>query len=353
MNNYKNIKVKYKNDLKRHKLVIKNINQKIKNAKSEKARKNYLQKLNEMNLRFYKDRKEKYGFYEKINQLTKKYRGTRNVSKEDFKEWKKWQRSLLGKAERSYLRFLAVNKNLDLSKVSVNIRNKNGSEKFSLTYLLNQTINVFPVNTQEFEDLKKISNKAFDRLSKVKPRNNNGFWENSDFHLGTIYTNASNNKEDYEIKEMEKGEEFDDSLNDYKEIEYEEDGEKYSELELEEKNKEEDDFYKGQYDDNLEPSWTEYEESEEERPNPKDISNTKNLGPFKIVYNISNSDLIEDIKVIDKNVSMDDFNRLEKYISKHKFPNKVNMNRLKGSIKRRETWRKKRQVKEWRRKGIW
>lgn len=335
------IKKKYKETLQNHKLKIAKISKLIKNAKNDRSRINYEEKMNEMKLKFYKERKEKFGFYEKMHQLTQKYTGKRNITKEQFIEWKKWQKSLLGKAERAYNRFFKGNKNLDFSKVSVVVKNKYGSEKFSLTYLLNQTQKVFPTNTREFEDLKKVSNKAFDRLKHIKVKKSK-YWKNVSMHLGDIYTNAGKgydkdgneieyDKDDFDEDERQGGGKLNDNDDN-------------DDWDVDEFNDLEDERFENLTDEDTEDALIEFEG---DKPNDNKLNVIKYYAGFKITFNVSNTDLIEDIEVHERDyVSMSDYDDLVKYIDKYKFPNKVNMNRLKASIKRMETWRKKRMEKE-------
>lgn len=330
----KYIKEKYKETLKNHKLKIAKMNKLLKSSRSEVSRVKYEEKINEMKLKMYKERKEKFGFYEKINQLKQKYQGKRNLTKEQFLEWKKWQRSIIGKAERAYNRFLKANKNLDFNMVSVNVKNKYGAEKFSLTYLLNQTQKVFPTNTQEFEDLKKVSNKAFQRLRHIKAEKSR-YWKNVSMHLGDIYTDAGKGYDDkgkeIEYDESEKGKIID----------------KYEkEWNADEFNEYEDEMYDGMTDEEVEEAMVEYEGDESEKPDVHKMENIKYYAGFKMIFNVSETNLIENIETHEREfVTENDFNDLQDHIKRNGYYNKVNMNRLRASIRRMETWRKKRMNK--------
>lgn len=334
----KKYKESYKQTLKNDKLKVKKLSLKLKNAKTSNMRIKLKNELNDLKMNLYKKRKEKYGFYEELNWLKNKNVGKRNLTNEQIQEWNKFKKSLLGKAERVYDKFLKEDKNLDFSRVSYFVKNKYGREKFSVKYMLNMTKNMIPTNTREFEDMKKMGNRLMKRLKSVKPKNKSGYYSNSSFHIGDVYM-------DDEASEgyVEKKGEYDD-FNNF--VEYESGKEpKYN---VEEMNDREDEFYKGVSEDELEDAYTEmYSDDEYRDDEMRKLYNITYQGPFKIFFNVSNQDLIENIEVWKgKEVTMNDYEKLERYIQRYNFPNRVAMGKLRGSIKRRETWRRKRLEKE-------
>lgn len=343
------LRVRYKETLKAHKLKVKDLSKKLDKAKTNNAKVEIQRKMNELKITQYKDRKDKFGFYEELNYLKNKNIGKRNLTREEINEWNKWKKSFLEKAGRIYEKFMKENKNLDFSRVSFFARNKYGREKFSGKYLLNMTMYMIPTKSEEFKDLKDLSERFIKRLKKVKPRNRLGYYSNSSFHIGDIYVKDRASLP-YVTDDEEKNGFYDDKGN-FRE--YFDGKEPYESSDVEDDNLYdkwndiEDSLYDGVYEDELENAYTEWMSDNDYRMD--DVLKDGNIvykGPFKVEFNVSNTDLIENIEVIDKSVTLDDYDDLEGWIDRHKFPNRVNMRRFKGSIKRRETWRRKRLEKE-------
>ena len=299
------IKLSYKKELQKNKSRVKGYLEKARKATTKKEKKKWQDKARQYNNEAFRERKSKYGIYEKVNQIRTRTKGKENLSKQEWKTFKAFQTKIMNSYMRAVERFAKVDRKLDFDRISVLLVKGDSKygEKMSLTQLLNALEYATPTDSREFKQYKQVMTEVLRRLRNVKANNKKDIYGNSNFHLGTInVSDLSFELSDEEAEEMNKQNWFD-LTGGTKTI---------SEDELNESMTE--------FDGDMDIDWGVKDEGIK-------------LGPFKLNMNVSESTLIERIDLVGEPTDRD-LKRLMHYVDKHHLSSRVDMIKFHQSVKR-------------------